>query len=171
MKRRHSHKNEIAWKCDEVRLFLVVKGDCIGNIVKFVNGTQVGIINTDGTTRNGNGFGYVEQMFDEFGRGSYIEITKATLPYLVRPDGEFELRVPKKGDIYIPFTDPLSNTKCMAGIDFVRVTSADDIDFYRWCRPRKSPFEKWWGQHESEFYGDDIYGAAKDAWEACEAQK
>ncbi len=74
-----------------------------------------------------------------------IEVTEADLPYLKKPDGEWEFRVPDAGDVivFVNVTDGVYDGHGVVAETSAGGHSAWSLSGYRWCKPRKASQTPW----------------------------
>ena len=160
--RRHSHKNKIAWQgAEKVRYFLYTHEF---DVVETLNGKGHWIGLTEGTHSMNCTDSYYEANKD------YLEVTAVDLPYLVKPEGEWEFRIPKRGDC-VMF---LNGTTYRDIESDWHAELPDRLKNMRWCKPRKvESYREWWrkvGSGMIPFEGHDMEEharrVARAAWNA-----
>jgi hypothetical protein len=141
MKRRHSHKNKLAWEKEEVRYFLDyihVDGDPI-DVFK-VTGNSYGewlgingicprgpIVVRSGDKQGLRVYGGMTVLEMATHHPHLLEVSQEDISYFKKPEGDWEFRKCKKGDTY---RDESGNVR-KAYVDFEQKFKG-----YRWCEPK-----------------------------------
>jgi hypothetical protein len=108
------------------------------------------------------------------GTGDLLEVLEIDLPYLKKPEGEWEFRkvVVSEDEVFWGVHPDGCVYDCNiitgANVTFLKMIQRD-LSGYRWCRPAKvDAFETWWDKNGvstcyKAFEGKDI---ARKAWKA-----
>jgi hypothetical protein len=166
MKRRHSHKNELAWKAEEVRYYVVLSDVMSGEVLRTKKGEYATWLDV---TVSSEFVGDLDEYASELGDEFYLEVQESDLPYLEKPEGDWEFRKVEIGEEFLNtilecgnYTHHRISERCHFHTNFYSFLSG-----YRWCKPRKEGFEKWWDEEGKHMKNGmiDKRGLAKLAWE------
>ena len=179
MKRFHSHKNGCQWKQEDVvRYWFAEDFKGAGNwaVVKAVNGDLVS------HSSNGEETGVVGFSVDEYlgiisDSGCSIEVQESDLPYLEKPDGDWEFREVESSDTeaFFGFQQVTSaRGNIITGVSDVFLNQIQStLSGRRWCAPRKvDAFESWWDENAVSV-GYEATGnkdVAKASWYAAKSE-